>query len=88
MHHELDNLTFGGYFNNTETDVRFDYYKGVAASLAGIEGATHTLVVDDVVGFPFRAAKVLKTVVYVAVDEDENGIVWEKWPIKKHRIFS
>lgn len=35
-----------------------------------------------------RAARVLKTVVYVAVDEDADGNpVLEKWRIKGHRAY-
>lgn len=32
----------------------------------------------------WRYARVLKTRVYIAVDEDENGPVVEKWYIKNH----
>lgn len=36
----------------------------------------------------FRYAKVLKTVAWIAVDEDENGDpVYEKWDIKQHRFY-
>lgn len=36
-----------------------------------------------------RSARVLKTVVYVAVDEDANGKpVLEKWHIKNHVVFN
>ena len=49
-------------------------------------------------GFPYeiaigdlgdtRYAKVLKTVVYVVIDQDENGDpIVDKWKIKKHLIF-
>ena len=34
-----------------------------------------------------RLAKVMKTVAYVVVDENENGPVIEKWHIKKHKIY-
>ena len=35
-----------------------------------------------------RLAKVLKTVAYVVVDEDENGKpVIDKWYIKQHKIY-
>lgn len=30
-----------------------------------------------------RVAKVLKTVVYVIVDENDDGLVIEKWPVKE-----
>jgi hypothetical protein len=35
----------------------------------------------------WRYAKVLKTVVHIVVDEDENGFVIEKWSIKNHSIY-
>ena len=35
----------------------------------------------------FRYARVLKTRVYIAVDEDENGPVVEKWYLKNHRNY-
>jgi len=36
----------------------------------------------------FRYAKVLKTVAWIAVDEDDNGEpVYEKWDIKQHRFY-
>lgn len=34
-----------------------------------------------------RYAKVLKTVAYVVVDENENGLVVEKWFIKEHNKY-
>ena len=48
----------------------------------------HLVEVGDHIGWPYRYAKVLKTVAYVVVDEDEHGRpVVEKWDIRKHRIF-
>jgi|TARA_B110000444_G_scaffold250412_1_gene276725 hypothetical protein len=35
----------------------------------------------------WRYARVLKTRLYIAVDEDENGPVVEKWHIKNHRNY-
>jgi hypothetical protein len=46
-------------------------------------GATHTLYIGkkkDIGGCGTRPAKLLKTVLYVGVDENETGgIKWEKW---------
>ena len=39
-------------------------------------------------GDMLRFAKVMKTVAYVAVDEDENGLVYEKWSIKSHKEYA
>jgi len=36
----------------------------------------------------WRYAKVLKTVAYVVIDEDENGLVVEKWSIKNHSVYA
>ena len=36
----------------------------------------------------FRFANVLKTVVYIATDEDDNGLVIEKWNIKKNVAYA
>ena len=37
----------------------------------------------------FRMAKVLKTVAYILLDEDDYGEpVIEKWKIKKHNVYS
>ena len=35
----------------------------------------------------YRYGLVKKTVVYIVVDEDENGLVVEKWQIKNHEIY-
>ena len=35
----------------------------------------------------YRKAKVMKTVVHIIVDEDENGLVIEKWDIKNFRKY-
>jgi hypothetical protein len=46
-------------------------------------GATHTLWLGYAMSQGTRPAKLLKTVLYVGVDEDALGqIVWEKWQIK------
>ena len=53
------------------------------------EGATHAIKIGNYYGneMPggesvFRFTRILKTVAYVLVDEDENGGVWEKWNIQ------
>jgi len=35
----------------------------------------------------WRHARVLKTVAYIVIDEDENGLVVEKWSIKRHSRY-
>lgn len=47
---------------------------------------THTVWVGS--AGEYRYARVLKTVVYIITDEDENGNpVVEKWDIKGHRLY-
>jgi hypothetical protein len=51
-------------------------------------GFTHKVWVGDTIGSPFRYAVVMKTVAYIAVDEDEDGPVVEKWYLKKCREYA
>ena len=54
-----------------------------------IEGSTHTLWTGIGVGRGPRAAKLKKTVMHVAVDEDADGnIVWEKWPLRRRQQWA
>lgn len=71
-----------GCFRNSETDAFFEYDKDPAwkpeDGLFGIFMSDGTK----------RSAKILKTVAYVAVDEDAYGNpVWEKWKIKNHKMY-
>jgi len=45
-------------------------------------GATHTLYCGEGFGRGTRPAKLLKTRLYVGVDEQEDRIVWHKWDIR------
>ncbi len=55
---------------------------------AEARGATHTLYCGEGLGRGIRAARLLKTVLWVSVDETptadgtDHRIVWEKWDIK------
>ena len=51
---------------------------------AGFKGFDHKVWVG---GNAFRYAKVLKTVAYIVVDEDNDGPVVEKWYIKHHKLY-
>lgn len=73
----------------------FDIFEGVAEydqHWAIAAGATHTLILnlrDPITNAVMtRAARLLKTCVYVAVDEaDDGSTIWEKWPVRRtHRI--
>jgi hypothetical protein len=47
----------------------------------------HLIWVGDTIGWPYRYAKVQKTIAYVATDEDESGDVVEKWMLNKCWIY-
>jgi hypothetical protein len=70
-----------GCFKHRETGCWFDF-RPTQNEWALQHGLPHEVSVGDVVGYPFRFAKVLGTVAYVAVDENEYGPVIEKWAIK------
>ena len=71
-----------------------EVFTGAPCEWSAQQGATHTLYCGETEG-PYgchgrgtRPAKLLKTVLYVGVDEDEAGeIVWEKWEIKTRWVF-
>jgi hypothetical protein len=69
-------------FRDTEYKNYHWYRVGAPCEWSAERGATHTLVLDGDNGS--RPLKLLKTVAYVGIDEDENGnIVWEKWSVTK-----
>lgn len=72
---EFQECDFGKYFTYHKTD-----------NLWAIEqGFTHEVDVLD----GMRFARVLKTVAYVCIDEDEYGkAVVDKWQIKKHFMYN
>lgn len=52
-------------------------------------GFTHKVWVGDTIGSPYRYAVVMKTVAYIAVDEDDEGLpVVEKWYLKKCQEYA
>lgn len=68
-----------GLFKNTETGVYFSYHQNGVSEWARDQGALHTIELSH----GNRFGIVLKTVVKVIVDEDENGnAVWESWAVK------
>jgi hypothetical protein len=71
---DIDYRTVCGQFENEFA--RFEYRANTRPDLSDMP---HEIAMSD---GSFRFAKVLKTVVYVAVDEDENGPIVEKWNIK------
>ncbi len=75
-----------GYFIEKDYGARFEF-RAVEREWLKEQGCTHEIAVNDVHGYPYRGAKILKTVVHVLTDEDENGNVWQKWQIKKRVDF-
>jgi hypothetical protein len=73
-----------GGFNQGETGAHFEYTLGAPCEWTAKHGATHAIYMSD---GSTRGARILKTVAHVIVDEDENGAVWERWPIKRHFNF-
>ena len=52
-------------------------------------GFTHKVWVGDTIGSPYRYAVVMKTVAYIAVDEDDEGLpVVEKWYLKSCKEYA
>ncbi len=76
-----------GYF--TEKNYGNDFeFKDVDCQWLKDQGCTHEIAVGGAPHhYHYRGAKLLKTVVYVLVDENENGAVWEKWNIKNRVNF-
>jgi hypothetical protein len=72
-----------GSFRASETDAFFEYGERRWFDDSFAPTAMHVIYVLD----GTRLARVLQTVVWVVVDEDDNGPVWEKWPIKQHRHY-
>jgi len=64
---------------------RHSVFEGAPDEWAENQGATHTLFCGTGIGEGTRPARLLKTRLFVGVDEDERGnIVWEKWIIRQH----
>lgn len=80
---ELDSGNVLGRFINAETRAVFEY--GVVGDLPfGPEYRCAVWLSDG----SFRYAKVLRTVAYVVVDEDEcGGPVVERWEIRQHKEY-
>lgn len=74
-----------GSFYHKETDVFFEYSTNTEDMTTSWEFPHKIWVLN---GTAFRYARVLKTVAYIAVDEDDTGRpVVEKWNIKQNRVY-
>lgn len=78
--YETDGTTLG-CFQHTETKCQFEYRKTLN-EWAMAHNLPHEIAVNDPVGYGWRFGRVLKTVAYVAVDEQDDGPLMEKWPIR------
>jgi hypothetical protein len=80
--------TIIGFFRERDTDNAFEFSVNDDDTEFG-EQFPHKIWVDDRIANPYRYAHVLKTVAYVAVDENADGTpVIEKWSIKNWRQYS
>lgn len=70
--------TVGNYFefdfDPEKTMAAYPYRVWVAQPISGLESG-------------WRYARILKTVAYIIVDENDDGVVVEKWDIKNRRDF-
>jgi len=80
-----------GEFVERDTDNVFEFSKNdVAVGGTWTEQWPHKVWVGGVANdHGYRFARVLKTIAYIVVDEDDYGRpVVEKWYIKKHREYA
>lgn len=71
-----------GQFQHKETGKYFEFRKTVNDTVPGYEHYPYEVFVGPQAE-SVRFARILKTVAYIVVDEDEEGnAVEEKWPIK------
>jgi hypothetical protein len=76
-----------GMFVEKEHGNTFEYSVNDDASEFGANYPHKVWVGSQLIGGDqgYRYAKVMKTVAYVIVDEDEGGPVLERWFLKKHK---
>ena len=73
-----------GRFNNSETDARFEFSAAGTRPDGWDEFDSLVWVADG----SYRFARVLKTVAYIVVGENDDGTpVVEKWAIKGHTLY-
>ena len=74
-----------GVFVEKDTGNHFEYSVN---DTGFFPDAPHKVWVGDTIGWPYRYANVKKTVAYVCVDEDDNGMpIIEKWKLKKNTEY-
>lgn len=85
MGYAKTNQEYCGYFENKEFNTKYEYLDKAPSQWCADRGATHTIYVG-----PFsetRPARILKSVAYVGIDEENDQLVWEKWEIKNHKNY-
>lgn len=78
-----------GCFTEKEHGLLFEYSTN-KGGFGALDGWPHRVYVSSnpINDSGWRYARVLKTVAYIVVDEDENGdAIVEKWNIKKQRTY-
>jgi hypothetical protein len=72
-----------------ETKVKQEVFDAAPCVWSRDRGATHSLIItrDPHLNGPTRPARLLKTRLYVGIDEVDNDIVWERWDIVPKPCF-
>ena len=84
---ENDN-TIIGCFREKDLDNLFEFSVNNDYDVEFGEQFPHKVWVGDTMASPYRYAHVMKTVAYIAVDENDDGTpVIEKWSIKNWREY-
>jgi hypothetical protein len=80
-----------GCFNEVDHDNLFEYSENRDTDFVDPTDFPHKVWVTtprEGIDSGFRYAKVMKTRVYICVDEDEHGPIIEKWYLKKLRKYA
>jgi hypothetical protein len=84
-------LILGSFFVEKDKRTIFEYAVRPDDGINFAPDCPHIVYVTNVIdgrGIGFRYAKVLKTVAWIVVDEDDGGEpIYEKWEIKQHRHY-
>jgi len=78
-----------GSFVERERGKRFEFLDRGADYVGICSDFPHLVCVADVVGWPYRFARVLQTVAYVVTDEAADGSpIVQRWEIKSRRDYA
>ena len=76
-----------GQFREADTGNLFEYSENRTGQFPEYPHLVWVTTPREGIDSGFRFARVLKTRVYIAVDEDDNGAVEEKWLTRGHRTY-